>query len=570
MEAIVEKKIKSIEKTKLRSLLQYFYDWEKKQPQAVYLKQPFGDTWKNYTWAEVGNQARRIAHYLQSLNLPEKSNIGIISKNCAHWLINDLAIMMSGHASAPFYPNLTAPQLKQVLEHSDCKVLFVGKLDNWDIMKEGIPEDVTVITYPHYEGNAKVTDERFILWDDLLKSHEPLANPHQPVLDELMTVIYTSGTTGTPKGVMHNYYSASVAVEYGGAENLELKGPEDRFFSYLPLCHIAERVAIEVGSLYSGGTVFFAESLDTFVKNLQEARPTLFFAVPRIWTKFQMGVLEKLPQKKLDKLLKLPIISGMVKKKIKKGLGLDAVRVAITGAAPMPEATHLWYQKIGLPLQEAYGMTENAAACSVMRRNHIKLGTVGQIYQHAEARIDLDTEEILMRSDVIMKGYYKNPELTAQAVDKDGWLHTGDMGELDSEGFLKITGRVKDLFKTAKGEYVAPGPIEWEFAVNNYIEQICVLGSGLAQPIALLVLSELGQKADKMDVTDSLQNLLEKINKKQINYQRVRKVIITRDSWTIENGLLTPTMKIKRNEMEKKYADKLNDWYEKEEVIIWE
>lgn len=548
----------------IKLLIEYFYDWEQKRPNEVYLRQPKGDTWKEYTWKETGDQVRRMAAAIQAMNLPERSNIGIVSKNCAHWIINDLAIIMSGHVSVPFYPTLKAEQLNQVLTHSECKVLFVGKLDDWNGMKEGVPKGVHCIAYPESPSEADGFDK----WDDLTAKHEPLQGNPVADPDDLATIIYTSGTTGMPKGVMHSYRTA-IAPMLGATPILKVGSTSDRYFSYLPLCHIAERAIVETASLFAGGTVSFVESLDTFAKNLQEVAPTHFLAVPRIWTKFQLGILEKMSQSKLSFLLKIPVISSIVKKKIRTALGLNDAKLLLTGAAPMPPTLISWYQKLGMNVREAYGMTENGGCCTVMPHEENKLGTIGKPYPSCDMKIEKGTGEICMRSPWVMTGYYKEPEITKKVLI-NGWLHTGDQGEFDDQGFLKITGRVKDTFKSAKGEYIVPVPIESGFAVNNNIEQVCVLGRNLPQPVMLVVLSEIGQQMPKAEVTQSITDTLTEVNAGLVNYERLNKAIIVSEPWSVENGIMTPTLKIKRNVLEARYQDSLLTWYEEKDKVIWE
>lgn len=548
----------------LQSLVSSFYKWEKVQPNKVYLKQPFGDEFKDFTWGEVGDQVRRVATYLQSLGLPPKSNIGLVSKNCAEWIIADLAIMMAGHVSVPFYPTLIADQINLVLTHSGCPVLFVGKLDDWKGMKPGIPSDVKCISFPTYNP-----DPSHVQWNDILAKNEPMKESPIPAMDDLFTIVYTSGTTGNPKGVMLTNRAAATAVA-STKDILRHDLPETRFFSYLPLCHIAERNLVEATSLATGGTIFFAESLDTFAKNLAVARPTHFLAVPRIWTKFQLGILGKMPQQKLDRLLRIPILNSVVKKKIRVGLGLNDAKLILTGAAPMPASLIQWYRRLGIVIQEAYGMTENLGAVCMMPPNKIKDGTVGKIYPNMEVEIAQGTGEILTRSDWNMAGYYKEPAMTAETIDSEGWIHTGDVGELDSEGYLKITGRVKEMYKTSKGEYIAPSQIEFGFADNKIIEQICVVGQSLPQPIALVVLSDIAKALDKDAINESLKTTLKELNPTLKSYERVQKIVVMREPWTVENNMMTPTMKTKRNVIEKNYNANMETWYEMEERIIWE
>jgi len=555
-------KVDTSQAKNLKPVLSKFYHWEKTTPDKTYLRQPYGDNWKSYSWKECGLQARKMATAFKEFGYDEGTKIGIISKNCAHWIMADLAIMMSKNISVPFYPNLVASQLEHVLEHSGTKLLFIGKVENWDEMKEGIPGDVKCVTLP----DSPATE--FDTWEQTIEGKEPIEGEPLPDINAINTIIYTSGTTGRPKGVVHTHSRVASSME-SVQQMVPLDQIGKKYFSFLPLCHVAERGIVETCSFYSGGSISFVENIDTFVKNLQDTQPTLFFAVPRIWTKFQLGVLEKMPQKKLDFLLKIPIISGLVKKKIKKGLGLSEAVMVFTAAAPTPKSLHAWYDKLGLKLQELYGMTENAGACTLMKKEKHKPGTVGEPYPGVDIKIDESSSEILMKSAWVMKEYYREPQMTADVI-RDGYLHTGDMGEIDEEGNLMITGRVKDMFKTAKGEYVVPGPMEWKFAADSFIEQICVMGSGLPQPVGLIVLSEIAKNASREAIEHSLASMLTLINAETVNYERIKKLVIVKDEWSVENGILTPTLKIKRNLIDKRYLEKAASWYEMEDTIIWD
>jgi long-subunit acyl-CoA synthetase (AMP-forming) len=548
------------------TFLDKLYHWEATQAGKVFLKQPQGDQWIDYSWGEVGNQVRRIATALKAMNLPEQSNIGIVSKNCAHWIINDLAIMMAGHVSVPFYPTLTHEKLNEVLVQSECKLLFVGKLDEWKDMSQGVPDETICISYPQYPNQAPI--EGMIKWDDLLKQHQPLVQNYIPDMQDLATIIYTSGTTGSPKGVMVTYELMTVGQSIT-SDIFSLDNTANKHFSYLPLCHIAERKVVESGALFGGGCIYFSESLEQFAKNLQEAQPTHFIAVPRIWTKFRLGVLSKIPQTQLDSLLANPQMAEAVKKQVQTSLGLAHAKVILTGAAPMPASLIHWFAKLGILIQEVYGMTENLGACTYMPKDHIKTGTVGKAYPSVTIKIDSESAEVLMQAPWMMNGYYKHPEKSAEVI-KDGWLHTGDIGELDDEGFLKITGRAKDTFKTAKGEFIMPAPLEYAFAMNNHVEQVCILGQGLAQPVALVVLSDIGYAADKQSVHKGLHTTREELNVMALKHEKIQTIIIVKEPWTTENAILTPTLKIKRNVVEQVYEEKLHIWYDHAESIIWE
>ena len=541
---------------KYLSPLEMLYKWEQETPDAVYLSQPIDGFIHEWTWREVGQEVRKMASYIQSLDFPEQTKIGILSKNCAHWIMTDLAIMMSGHISVPLYPNLNSETLKAILAHSETKLLFVGKLDNYANMKQGVSEDIQCITYPFYS-------EDYPEWNNLLESINPIESNIVRKEEELATIIYTSGTTGEPKGVMHTFYNLSFSATNAVRA---LKIDKESFFSYLPLSHIAERLLVMMGSLYTGGKVSFAESLDTFAENLSKASPSVFLGVPRIWTKFQQGILLKIPQNKLDFLLRVPIISSIIKKKIQKSLGLSKARNIFTGAAPTPSSTIEWFKSLGIYIQEAYAMTENTCYSHVTFKEKIKIGSVGQPLPLCEVKLG-NHNEILIRHDALMIGYYKNEEETQNTII-DGWLHTGDEGEIDKEGFLRITGRVKDIFKTDKGKYVAPSPIEMQFSSNKDIEQICVVGTNLPQPIGLIVLSENGKKKSELEVAASLDKTLHVVNENLDSHEKLSKIEIVKDEWTIDNKLLTPTMKIKRNSIEKRYKDKYASWYKSDEVLV--
>lgn len=545
-----------------------FYHWEKTTPNAPFLRQPFGDKWETYTWAEAGQMARRIATGLKSLGLPPKSHIGLVSKNCREWIIADIAILMAGYVSVPFYPTLKADGVKQIIELGDVKALFAGKIEDWEGMKDGIPSDMPIIRFPHYKDSSEIKEG--VDWYEFINKFDPLAGETTPDLDDIWTIVFTSGTTGIPKGVVltyGNWNSMKEVFTYANPLKISTEG-DNQFFSFLPLNHIAERVVVESNCLNFGGQISFSESLATFAKNLQDTQPTLFFAVPRIWTKFQLGVLSKMPQAQLTAALASPQ-GEMVKKQIRQGLGLLNVRACITGASSIPESTKDWYRQLDVPILEGYGMTENCGSTTILAADDIKPFSVGKPWATCEIKIDPDTQEILMKAPFVMREYYKNPEKTAEAL-KDGWLHTGDQGRIDEEGYLYITGRVKDNFKTTKGKFIAPAPIEWHFAQNSDIDQICIMGMGCPQPVALVVLSEIGLAKSNADVKASLDETLTHTNHQLPSYEKVSTLIIVKDVWSIEDGSLTPTLKAKRNVLGQRYRDLLVAWHEDTESIIFQ
>ncbi len=546
-----------------------FYEWEKKTPNKPFLRQPFGDKWETYTWAETAQMVRKLATGLQSLGLPPRSHIGLVSKNCREWVIADLAIMMAGYVSLPFYPTLKAKSIKELVKIGDVKAMFAGKIEDWDGMKAGVPSDMPLIRFPHYKGCSDIQEGEE--WFSFIDKHEPLQGNPTPNLDDIWTIVFTSGTTGTPKGVVMDYralsHTKNVLVENNHLQISETG--DNRFFSFLPLNHIAERVVVESNALFWNGTISFAETLETFAKNLQETQPTLFFAVPRIWTKFKLGILSKVPQKRLDLLLKIPVIKNVIKKKMKAGLGLTNVRGCLTGAASIPEETKDFFRKLDIPISEAYGMTENCGCCTCLEATHIKPFSVGKPWWGCDLKLEEGTNQILMKAPYMMKEYYKSPEITAETI-KDGWLHTGDQGRIDKDGYLYITGRVKDTFKTTKGKFIIPSPIEWHFAQDNNIEQICLLGLGCPQPVALVVLSEIGLAVSPEEVKASLASTLKDVNSKVKAHEKVSTIIVVKDAWSVENELLTPTLKVKRNVIGQRYHNLLLGWHEDNEAIVFE
>ncbi len=544
---------------KLLSPLESLYQWESEIPEQVYLREPIRGEYIEITWKETARQTRKMAAYLKSLDLPPNSKIAILSKNCSYWFISDLSIMMSGHITVPLYPNLTATNLRLILEHSETAVVFVGKLDNYDELESAIPKGVPCISYPYYPR------EQHLQWNTITSEIEPIEDNIIRDPDDTATIMYTSGTTGVPKGVMHRFYNYSYTI-YHAFKALNYQQGE-RFISYLPLCHIAERMLVQIGSIHIGGTVSFAESIDTFAKNLQDSKMTVFLGVPRIWEKFQQGILAKLPQKRLNLLLSIPIISGIIKGKIRKTLGLTHAKHIYSGAAAAPPSLLKFFAKLNIHIQEAYAMTENTCYSHVNFKNRIKIGSVGQPFPNCDVRIGEDGE-IQIKHEALMIGYYKEPKLTKEAFTKDGYLRTGDEGTIDENGFLRITGRLKDLFKTSKGKYIAPIPIEMKLMESEDIDQVCVVGAGMPQPMALAIPSEIGQKKADKEMHEKLGGILNSINSQLDLHEALAKIILLKEDWTPENGILTPTLKIKRNVIDKRYGKNYEKWYREKELVI--
>ncbi|MBA2073403.1 AMP-binding protein [Aeromonas veronii] len=541
--------------------LEMLYHWERQCPDRTYLRQTINREYVDFTWGEVADEARRMVTALRHLGLVAGDKVALLSKNCAQWFIADLAMQMGQYVSVPIYPTANVDTIEYVLRHSEAKAIFVGKLDDWKSQEAGVPADLLRIAFPYDTMPASHQ------WDDLLEAHEPIPDSPVQAPDSLLSLVYTSGSTGKPKGAMLSVERYAWSCEKL-VETVSLS-QADRGFSYLPLAHITERVYIYGGSLYGGATIAFPESLDTFIEDVKRCRPTVFISVPRLWAMFRIKIHEKLPQNKLALLLKIPLISGLIKRKLQKGLGLDQARVLGCGSAPVSPALLEWYLSIGLKVTEAWGMTENHAYSTInypFRAD--KIGTVGKAGIGVTIKIS-DEGEILCRCEGMMLGYYKDPEHSAEAIDAEGWLHTGDMGKLDKEGYLTITGRMKDVFKTAKGKYVAPVPIEGLLGQEPIIEQLCVIGYGMPQPIALVQLAESAMKGNREEVNARLEAARVRVNDQLESHAKIRGVLVVKTPWNIENGVLTPTMKIKRHLLEQKYAQ-VGDRWPSSQVVVWE
>ncbi|MFM5050126.1 AMP-binding protein [Aeromonas veronii] len=541
--------------------LEMLYHWERQCPDRTYLRQTINREYVDFTWGEVADEARRMVTALRHLGLVAGDKVALLSKNCAQWFIADLAMQMGQYVSVPIYPTANVDTIEYVLRHSEAKAIFVGKLDDWKSQEAGVPADLLRIAFPYDTMPASHQ------WDDLLEAHEPIPDSPVQAPDSLLSLVYTSGSTGKPKGAMLSVERYAWSCEKL-VETVSLS-QADRGFSYLPLAHITERVYIYGGSLYGGATIAFPESLDTFIEDVKRCRPTVFISVPRLWAMFRIKIHEKLPQNKLALLLKIPLISGLIKRKLQKGLGLDQARVLGCGSAPVSPALLEWYLSIGLKVTEAWGMTENHAYSTInypFRAD--KVGTVGKAGIGVTIRIS-DEGEILCRCEGMMLGYYKDPEHSAEAIDAEGWLHTGDMGKLDKEGYLTITGRMKDVFKTAKGKYVAPVPIEGLLGQEPIIEQLCVIGYGMPQPIALVQLAESAMKGNREEVNARLEAARVRVNDQLESHAKIRGILVVKTPWNIENGVLTPTMKIKRHLLEQKYAQ-VGDRWPSSQVVVWE
>ena len=518
--------------------------WERVAPDQVLFHQPQDRQWTEYTWSEALRQARCVATALSKLGVGQGDRVAILSKNCAHWFMADFACMILGAVSVPIYPTANARTVSYVLEHCEARVLFVGKVDDPNAWRSAVGGGIQTIAFPYPEAGGDLK------WETMVSESEPCSQMHIPSQDDLMTILYTSGSTGNPKGAEHTYASFAYAGQNLG-EYLN-SSEKDRLLSYLPLAHCTERAYVEAAAIYNNGNLFFVESLNTFMDDLRYTEPTFFGSVPRLWKRFQLGVFEKTPEDKLKRLLRIPLVRSIVAAKIRNGLGLNSARWCGSGTAPIAPSLLHWWESIGLPISEGWGMTETFAyGTQLNEHEEYRTGSIGKALPGVELKIG-DGNEILIKCPTMMVGYYKQPELTAEVLE-DGWLKTGDCGHIDQDGYVFITGRAKEIFKTSKGKYVAPVPIESLLLQNPLIEIACVMGLGMTQPVALVLLPSEGI-ADMGLARQRLADTLKTVNHGLESHERLDRLIVVKDDWTVENGLLTPTLKVKRSEVEKHYS----------------
>ncbi|MDC5847717.1 AMP-binding protein [Vibrio europaeus] len=537
--------------------------WAEERPNEVYLKQTINRKFVEYTYAEVADQALKLVSALNDLGVQPRDKVALVSKNCAEWFICDLAMTLGDFVSVPIFPTAGADTIEYCLTHSESKVLIGGKLDDPAATQQVIDSKPDIITISLPYDTAPNCKYQF---KELIASAQPSETRPEHYDDKLMSLVYTSGTSGLPKGAMLTYGAFSWSVQQlinhiGIQEN-------DRLFSYLPLAHITERVYIFGSSIMGGVQTAFPESLDTFIEDVKMQRPTLFISVPRLWTLFQQRIQDKLPQKKLNILLKIPFVNSLIKKKLAEGLGLDQARVLGCGSAPVSPALLDWYHSVGLHITEAWGMTESFAYSTLnypFRAD--KIGSVGNAGPGIELKIAED-EEIMVRGKGLFSGYYKNDIATQESFNAEGWLHTGDIGFIDSEGYLTIQGRKKDTFKTAKGKFVAPVPIEKKLFEYSRVEMMCLIGLGLPAPILLVVPHDF-PNFDKERYERTTKKVIARMNADLESHEQIKGVLMIKDPWSIENGILTPTLKIKRHVLEQKYHDIGHNW-PKGQLVVWE
>ena len=527
-----------------RTPLEMFYYWEATVPDEVFLRQSLGERrWQELTYRGVGQRVRSLASFLLQQKYPAGSRIALLSSNCSDWVVADLAIMMAGYVSVPVHANQDASTGRYILEHSGSKMVLVGEFTQVERVGELIPTDVSTLAL-----NGCTIDTDYCL-SGVIDQLEPYAESPIPDLDSMMTILYTSGTSGNPKGVVHNCSSpAEVLPRFLSALGCLLEGERERLFSFLPMSHVAERVAVEMRALYNGSSISFSAGQKYFFDEIRSVQPHFFFAVPRLWVKFKDSVDAKFSPEAQARF-------GVDERgEVRQMLGLNQAQVILTGSAPCPTDVHQWYLDMGIRLREGYGMTENFCdGCFWLSTDEPVPGKVGKPLPGVDVRVSSDNE-ICFRSSGLMRGYFRDPAKSTEAL-RGGWYHTGDRGFFDGDGNLQIIGRIGEAFKTTKGEFISPVELEKRFECLAELDQLCVFGQGKDQPLLLANLSELGGGQSRDDLQNRLSHGLERVNQTLSPHARVAQIFITKQKWTTDAGLMTPSLKIRRKVLEACYSD---------------
>lgn len=517
--------------------------WAQQNPDTVWLRDLHENGSTDWSWSMADREIAAVASVLEQ-QFGHGQNMVILSRNRAHWFLADIAIISSGNVTVSMFTTLPQSTAEYILSFTEAKVMFVGETSNWEAVSKVLPADITLVALPGVE-----LAEDHLKWEDLVAQGTGQRPSYVAQPDDVISLVFTSGTTGLPKGVIQTHESNLIPInrfvtEFGIRD-------KPRYFSYLPLSHIAERQIVEFSSIVACGEVSFNESLETLLRDLPRTRPHMFFGPPRIWEQFQQAIIAKFGgQEAVDKALAED--AEGIGKLVLDTMGLGEVEYCLTAAAPTPPALIHWYEAMGLTLMEGFGQTE---AMGLILNSHTqrKIGSIGKPIGEVEFRLT-EEGELAVKADGCTPGYYKMPEKTAELII-DGWLHTGDKARVDEDGFLYITGRVKDYFKTIQGKFVAPPPIENEFARNPHAEQQCLLGRGYSKTVMVAVLTDEARARDAAEVEAALYETVLAINASIEKHARIGALIISHEPWSIDNEILTPTMKIRRDKVEERFGE---------------
>ena len=528
-----------------RTLVQDLAHWATERPSEPWLVERWSSHEREISWRQGADLVNSAAAWLARAVPEPGTRIGLLACNCAHWVLADYAIMASGNVTVPIFTTMNPTSVEYVAQFAGIEMLVLGAADNWEQVRDCFPADLPVVRLPGAPPVVGAVD-----WEELVSAGSGFAPPQAPDDKALATVVFTSGTTGLPKGVMHSL--ASLREAGGGVGHMSQTLPGHRFLSYLPLAHLGERIVVQNHSLVYGGTVYFNESQQTFLSDLRNTRPNWLLGAPRIWEKLQQAVLaHALSQDELESAR----ANGQLEaagEKVRAFLGLEEISFILTSTAPTPAPLKAWYEELGIILYDGYGQSEMLPVCTNSKGDR-KLDSIGVAAHGVEIKI-ADDGEILARGGGTAMGYYRDPEKTAQTFEPDGWVRTGDRGRIDEDGHVYLTGRVKEIFKTARGKYVAPAPIEGRFLETHLAEQACLTGHGLAQTVMALVLAEAVLERDEAELIAELLEHTAAVNRYLDKHEKIGALIVSREPWSQENDVLTHTLKIKRDELEKRYV----------------
>lgn len=560
--------------------------------------------WRRYSIQEYVNTTNIISFALIKIGIKKNDKVAIISSNRPEWNILDMAIQKVGAITVPIYPTISKDDYKIIINNCEAKLAIIEGLSVLSKIEEIRPE---IPSIEHIYTFVK-RSEQYPIWDDLISlgkenvDFEELERRESSILpSDCATIIYTSGTTGIPKGVMLSHSNI-----LGQIENLRQTPSKDstRALSFLPLCHAYERTLVYLYQ-YLGMSVYYSESIATIAQEMKEIHPTMMTCVPRLLEKIYLKVKQTGNEKKgLTRIIfrwamqlaekytvegrsklydmKLRIADKLVYRKIREKLGSDCFDIIVSGAASLQPNISAFFSAIKMPVYEGYGMTECSPVIATSSNvpHGREAGFVGPALPGIEIKIS-ETGEIMCRGHNVMLGYYKLPELTAEVIDNDGWFHTGDLGEFNQYGLLKITGRMKNLFKTSLGKYINPDIIERKFTESNFFENIVVFGENEKYAAALIIPDfdfikswckkhEISYSNDhdmlnNQDVKTRLANEIKRINSFFGDTEKIKRYCFIEDSWTVANGILTPTLKVKRSVVKEKYSNLINKLFRAED-----
>ena len=580
----------------------------------VWMRQKDLGIWRSWTWNETGQAVREIGHGLMALGFEARHTASILSNTNIEWVLCDLAVLSAGGISNGIYPTDAPEQVHYLCEDSGTRVLFVEddeQLDKALAVRASLPLLQKIVVF-NMEGLRDFHDPMVISLKQLQALGRAHAQQHSDMLtqrsaackpEELAILVYTSGTTGKPKGGMHSHHGLVFTVR--GFNTLIPRDERDECMCFLPLCHIAERMGGEYFSMYTGAKLNFVENPETVPENVREIAPTVFGAVPRVWEKFYSGVMIALKeagglqqavygwaigvghqvvdlvlaQKPVPLSLKLRfhVARLLALNNVRKMIGIHRARFLVTGAAPISPDLVRWYLALGLPMLELWGMTETCGAGTGAPADRIKPGSIGPAAEFNEMRLDPVTGEILVRGPNVFMGYLNLPEKTAETVDADGWLHTGDVGVVDEEGFFRITDRMKDIIITAGGKNITPSELENELKFSPYVTDAVVIGDKRPYLTVIVMIDQ--ENAEKYaqdndvpfsnyaslthsaEVQNLIQAEVDRVNKKFARVEQIKKFWLLDTQLSAEDEELTPTMKLKRKLVEKKYAPQIEAMY---------